>query len=103
MHGLNGSSTPMDPNLTLEPLPVRYKAADAHKQRYKSSVRSLIYLIFGTRPDIAFAVLQVLRFSANPTDAYWIAVQRIFRYLKKQPNLGLVYRTEGLLGYTDAN
>ncbi len=60
----------MDPNLTLEPSPVRYEAADAYKQRYQSAVGSLIYLILGTRPDIAFAVLQVLRFSANPTDAY---------------------------------
>ena len=62
-----------------------------------------MYLMLGTRPDIAFAVSQVSRFSANPTDAHWTVVQRIFRYLKKQPNLGLVYRTEGLLGYTDAN
>ena len=93
----------MDPNLTLEPLPVGYEAADAHKQRYQSAVGSFIYLMLRTRPNIAFIVLQVLRFSANPTDAHWIAVQRIFRYLKKQLNLGLVYRTEGLLGYTDAN
>ena len=70
MHGLNSSSTLMDPNLTLEPSPVGYEAADAHKQRYQSAVRSLIYLMLGTRPDIAFAVLQVSRFSANPTDAY---------------------------------
>ena len=34
MHGLNSSSTLIDPNLTLEPLPVRYEAADAYKQRY---------------------------------------------------------------------
>ena len=34
MHGLNSSSTPMDPNLTLEPLPVGYEAADVYKQRY---------------------------------------------------------------------
>ena len=57
MHGLNSSLTPMDPNLTLEPSPVGYKAADAYKQRYQLAVRSLIYLILGTRPDIAFAVL----------------------------------------------
>ena len=31
MHGLNSSSTPMDPNLTLEPSPVGYEAADVYK------------------------------------------------------------------------
>ena len=64
----------MDPNLTLEPSPVGYEAADVHKQRYQLAIGSLIYLMLGTRPDIAFTVLQVLRFSANPTDAYWTAV-----------------------------
>ncbi len=57
MHSLNGSLTLIDPNLTLEPLPVGYKAADAYKQRYQLAVRSLIYLILGTRLDIAFIVL----------------------------------------------
>lgn len=97
MANLSGSSTPMDPNLTLEPASPDFAASDPQKQRYQSAVGSLMYLILGTRPDIALPVSQVSRFSANPTDAHWTAVQRIFRYLKKQPDLGLVYRTDGLL------
>ena len=34
MHSLNSSLTLIDPNLTLEPLPVGYEAADIYKQRY---------------------------------------------------------------------
>ena len=34
MYSLNSSLTLIDPNLTLEPLPVRYEAADIYKQRY---------------------------------------------------------------------
>ena len=103
MNSLRGAQNPMDPNLILEPAPKDYIATDSYKLRYQSAVGSLMYLMLGTRPDIAFAVSQVSRFSANPTDDHWTAVQRIFRYLKQRPHLGLVYRNEDLLGYTDAN
>lgn len=103
MTNLRGAQNPMDPNLTLEPAAKDHVAVDSEKLRYQSAVGSLMYLMLGTRPDIAYAVSQVSRFSANPTDKHWSAVQRIFRYLKAQPSLGLVYRDEDLLGYTDAN
>ncbi len=103
MNGLRGAQTPMDPSLILEPAPNDHIALDSEKQRYQSAVGSLMYLMLGTRPDIAFSVSQVSRFSANPTEKHWTAVQRIFRYLKQHPDLGLVYRDEELLGYTDAN
>ena len=103
MTNLRGAQTPMDPNLTLEPAPKDHLAVDSEKLRYQSAVGSLMYLMLGTRPDIAFAVSQVSRFLSNPTEKHWAAVQRIFRYLKTRPNLGLIYRNEELLGYTDAN
>ena len=103
MRDLRGTQLPMDPNLVLEPAPEGYLAVESLKQRYQSAVGSLMYLMLGTRPDIAFAVSQVSRFAANPTDDHWTAVQRIFRYLKQNSTLGLTYGTEELLGYTDAN
>ena len=38
---------------------------------YQSAVGSLLYLLTGTRPDIAFAVGNVARFSSNPTKLDW--------------------------------
>jgi hypothetical protein len=37
------------------------------RERYQSAVRSLMYAMIGTRPDIALSVLVVSRYSSNPT------------------------------------
>ena len=73
---------------------------------YRSAVGSLLYLSTMTRPDIAYAVGNVARFSAKPTKQHWTAVKRILRYLKGTPNLGLLYRrsnSKSVVGYSDAD
>ena len=71
---------------------------------YQSAVRSLLYLSTRTRPDITFAVA---RFCSQPTQEHWIAVKRIFRYLRGTTNLGLLYTKHSqsgeLVGYSDAD
>ena len=49
---------------------------------YRAIVGMLLYLSTNTRPDIAFAVSQVARFSARPTKKHATAVKTILRYLK---------------------
>jgi hypothetical protein len=48
---------------------------------YTSVVGMLLYLSTNTRPDIAFAVSQVARFTSNPKQSHAIAVKIIVRYL----------------------
>ena len=64
-----------------------------------------MYVALGTRPDIAFAVQTVSRFSINPGPAHWEAVKHIFRYLKGTIDLWLSYRDQKmkLIGYTDTD
>lgn len=95
--------TPMDH--TSQPAPDNYKAPESLRLRYQRVVASLIYCMLGTRPDIAFAVSVVSRFSSNPTVAQWDSVVRIFRYLRATLDLELVCTdTIGpLTGYTDAD
>jgi hypothetical protein len=73
---------------------------------YRSAVGSLMYASCQSRPDITFAVHQSARFFDNPGKQHWIAVKRIFKYLRKTSDLGLVYRKQSvplLYGYVDAS
>ncbi|XP_022008323.1 uncharacterized mitochondrial protein AtMg00810-like [Helianthus annuus] len=72
---------------------------------YRSMIGSLMYLT-ANRPDIMFAVCQCARYQAAPKLSHLNAVQRIFRYLKGRPRLGLLYRKEypfDLCAFSDSN
>jgi hypothetical protein len=64
---------------------------------YREAVGALIHLARCTRPDIAERVRAVGRFSHNPGRQHWVAVKRIFRYLKGTTHLGLTYGAPGSL------
>jgi hypothetical protein len=73
---------------------------------YRSAVGSLMYLMVSTRPDIAAAVGVVSRFAERPGPQHWVAVKRIFRYLRGSTAMAL--RLSGsvpvrLAGWCDAD
>ena len=57
----------------------------------------LLYLSTNTRPDIAFAVSQVARFTRDPKKTHAAAVQIIIRYLKKTADKGTIVTPSGSL------
>eukprot|EP00798_Chlamydomonas_sp_ICE-L_P007506 gene7506-biopygen17300 len=67
---------------------------------YISLVGSLIYLSTCTRPDIAYAVSCLSRFSAVPTRAHWKAAKRLLLYLKLHKDWGLCYSHTHLFDLT---
>ena len=72
---------------------------------YLSAIGALIYLANCTRPDIAFAVNLLARYSAAPTRRHWVGVKTILRYLQGTQDLGLWYSRKGvpsMVGYVDA-
>ncbi|KAL5542384.1 hypothetical protein UlMin_010094 [Ulmus minor] len=72
---------------------------------YLSAIGALMYLANCTRPDIAFAVNLLARFSSSLTRRHWNGIKHIFRYLQGTIDLGLFYPNEskkGLIGYADA-
>ena len=98
------TSTPADLSVRLEK--DDGVSAEVDPILYQSMVGSLLYAACATRPDIAYAVGTVAKFSSKPTEAHQTAVKRIFKYLKGSASLALKYqKLEGdkLIGYCDAD
>ncbi|XP_059285110.1 secreted RxLR effector protein 161-like [Lycium ferocissimum] len=73
---------------------------------YLSAIGALMYLANATRPDIAFSVNLLARYSSSPTRRHWNGVKHILRYLKGTSDMGLFYTNKGstdLVGYADAS
>lgn len=72
---------------------------------YRAAIGSLLFLSIVSRPDIAFAVAFLSRFSQDPGKSHWQAVKRVFRYLKGTIGFKLTYgrTTQMMEGYCDAD
>ncbi|XP_058810562.1 uncharacterized protein LOC131675561 [Phymastichus coffea] len=72
---------------------------------YREAIGNLQYLSAMTRPDITYAVNFTARKQAAPTENDWKEVKKIFRYLQKTKEVGLIYRRGGdkLEAFTDSN
>ncbi|KAM6576773.1 hypothetical protein CsatB_028610 [Cannabis sativa] len=72
---------------------------------YLSAIGALMYLANCTRPDIAFSVNLLARFSSAPTYRHWKGIKHILRYLQGTIDKGLFYSNNcgsQLIGYADA-
>lgn len=102
---MSAATTPMVAGLHLETAPTGSLAVEASK--YLSVIGSLSYLAVGTRPDIAFSVNFLARFSACPQKDHWTALKHLLRYLSSTRNEGLWFKygdvNSTLDVYCDAN
>jgi len=80
-------STPIKPGAIL----VTNGEPDAEEDEtlYRSMLVSIMYLMLCTRPDLAFAVGRLSKFSANPNKQHMQAARRLLRYVSKTRNFGL--------------
>nr|AAL67590.1 putative polyprotein [Oryza sativa Japonica Group]AAP55150.1 retrotransposon protein, putative, Ty1-copia subclass [Oryza sativa Japonica Group] len=72
---------------------------------YLSAIGALMYLANCTRPDIAFVVNLLARYSVSPTRRHWVGVKTVLRYLQGTQDLGLFFprqRDLTMVGYADA-
>ena len=58
---------------------------------YLSVIGALMYLANYTRPDIAFSVNLLARYSSSPTKMHWNEIKHVLRYLHRTFDMGLFY------------
>ena len=73
---------------------------------YASAIGSLMYAQVCTRPDLAFIVGMLRRYSSKPGMDHWIAIKQVMRYLQGTKDYMLVYRKSEnfeIIGYSDSD
>ncbi|KAL0551378.1 hypothetical protein IC582_010464 [Cucumis melo] len=62
---------------------------------YLSAIGVLMYLANNTRPDIAFLVNLLARYSSSPTKKHWNGVKHVLRYLRGTIDMGYLFTCGG--------
>lgn len=73
---------------------------------YRQAVGALMYLMIGTRPDLAYSVGYLSRHLENPTQEDIIKLKRVLRYISGTLSYGIKYEKQkenGLKCYSDAD
>uniref|UniRef100_A0AAV1T0V2 CCHC-type domain-containing protein n=1 Tax=Peronospora matthiolae TaxID=2874970 RepID=A0AAV1T0V2_9STRA len=109
MENSNPVKTPQEPGLKL----TRSMCADGCKHAetmanvpYRNAIGCLMYLMVGTRPDIAVAVGVLSQFAAEPCPTHWQALKRVFRFIQGTRTYGIEFQAtsdDKLQGYSDAD
>ena len=82
MEDCKGITTPLNESKSL----LQYQEKNdllRESYPYREVIGSLMFIMLGTRPDIAYAVSFLGRFVKNPSLIHWKAVKRVLRYLQE--------------------
>ena len=94
-------STPYDANTHL----MKNRGDPVGQAEYAQIIGSLMHLMNFSRPDIAYAVCRLSRYTHNPNNDHWSALARLMKYLRGTMNYGILYSGFPVVleGYSDAN
>jgi len=104
LQNVKPAPTPLPKGYQLSP--VMENASATLHSKYQQVIGSLLYIMLGMQPDIAFAVIKLLQFALNPTKEHLGKALYICCYLLGMPDYALVYDGPGngsLLAYADSN
>ena len=102
----------------ITPCEVNLQVYDDHHQdsssdktqdtrRYREIVGSLVYAMTCSRPDLAWIVTKLSQHLNNPTEADWITIKHVLRYIKGSLNHKLVFKKSKdsleAIGYSDSD
>lgn len=93
MEDANAVTIPADPHDELNTEAHEIEQMKITQAPYREAIGSLMYLVNGTRPDLAFAVNRASRYMEKPYKIHWNAVKRIIKYLKGTIGFGLLFES----------
>ena len=98
------TSTPLPEGYHLSP---NQSSVDpASRSKFQQVIGSLLYIMLGTRPDIAFAVTKLSQHAANPSQDHLNRALYICQYLASSRDYAMVFDgpgDEGLMAYADSD
>jgi len=106
MQNCKSATTPLPAGYMPEPVSQDTTIDPELRSRYQTVIGSLLYLMLGTRPDIAFAVTKLAQFAARPSKEHLDKALYICRYLKGTSNYCLTYdgtTGKGMIACTDSD
>ncbi|XP_071933953.1 secreted RxLR effector protein 161-like [Coffea arabica] len=94
-------STPFDANTQLK----KNNGDPIAQSKYAQIIGSLMHLMNFIRPDIAYAVCKLSRYTHNSNREHWFALVRLMKYLRGTKNFGILYSGFSIVleGYSDTN
>jgi len=106
MSACRGVTTPLDKGKLLVKAAPDFTATLTSQKEYQTLIGSLMYLMIATRPDLAYTVSTLSKFSSNPSSDHFCAAKRVLRYLQSTATLSLTFirdRETQLEGYSDSD
>ena len=74
---------------------------------YASTIRSIMYAMLSTRPDVAYSISVTSKYQQNLGEAHLVVVKNILKYLRRTKDLFLVFGGSvdeiSVTGYKDAS
>jgi hypothetical protein len=103
MQNVKEASTPLPSG--YNPVPNKLPVDEKLHIKYQQVIGSLLYLMLGMRPDIAYAMTRMAQFAANPSEEHLTKALYICKCLAGTMDYSLQYGLKqlGLYAYADAD
>ena len=85
---------------------VNQESVPANDVPYRQAIGSLMYLMIGSRPDLACVIGKLSQHAEAPSNYHWSAVKRALRYVNGTRDFGISYDGNKMLdaeGFSDAD
>jgi hypothetical protein len=103
---INAKAAPTPLPMGYVPTPNEAPVDEQLRHKFQQVIGSLLYIMLGTRPDIAFAVTKLSQFAANPSKDHLVKALYICRYLIGTPEYRIIYsgrKQRGFIAYADSD